>query len=214
MKQPSKYFDSIRIKPAGAAESVKPEIRGCQWKGCSHEGVHRAPMGRGHEGHFYLFCADHIKQYNASYNYFVGMSEKAVQEFQKDALTGHRPTWKTGANAWAHGTRSGARSSDPGAIGGMTGKGNGPLKFFLTTLPADLTLLSRRNDGLFPFQRVMEVIDGRTGPTASPHGSREMPVWGKVYRDEASAAGDYPPEWAARVKLMALTDYLARIQER
>ena len=97
---------------------------------------------------------------------------------------------------------------------GMTGEGNGPLKFFLTTLPADLTLLSRRNDGLFPVQRVMEVIDGRTGPTASPHGSREMPVWGKVYRDEASAAGDYPPEWAARVKLMALTDYLARIQER
>jgi curved DNA-binding protein CbpA len=130
MKQTSKYFDSIRIKPKGDAESVKPEVQMCQWKGCPNEGAHRAPMGRGQEGRFYLFCGDHIKQYNASYNYFAGMSDKAVSDFQKDALTGHRPTWKTGANAWAHGTRSGARSSDPGALGGMNGKANDPHGFF------------------------------------------------------------------------------------
>ena len=54
----------------------------------------------------YLFCVDHVRQYNASYNYFDGMSDSEVEDFQKDALTGHRPTWKVGANAWAHGTRA------------------------------------------------------------------------------------------------------------
>ena len=58
------------------------------------------------------------------------MSEKEVQNFQKDALTGHRPTWKTGANAWAHGTSSGAQSADPGTLGSMKGRANDPHSFF------------------------------------------------------------------------------------
>jgi len=41
---------------------------------------------------------DHVRQYNASYNYFDGMSDGDVMKFQKEALTGHRPTWKLGAN--------------------------------------------------------------------------------------------------------------------
>jgi hypothetical protein len=37
-----------------------------------------------------------VREYNASYNFFKGMSADAVARFQKDALTGHRPTWKMG----------------------------------------------------------------------------------------------------------------------
>jgi curved DNA-binding protein CbpA len=55
---------------------------------------------------------DHVRQYNQDYNYFDGMSDAEVSNFRKDALTGHRPTWKTGANAWAHGTRDGARTEE------------------------------------------------------------------------------------------------------
>jgi hypothetical protein len=55
---------------------------------------------------------DHVRQYNQEYNYFEGMSDTEVSNFRKDALTGHRPTWKTGANAWAHGTRDEARTAD------------------------------------------------------------------------------------------------------
>ena len=35
------------------------------------------------------------------------MSDADVEAFQKESVIGHRPTWKVGANAWAHGTRHG-----------------------------------------------------------------------------------------------------------
>jgi curved DNA-binding protein CbpA len=114
MKQNSKYFDSIRISSANSAHSAaKPAKRVCQWKGCQDEGRHKAPMGRGQENKYYLFCAEHIRQYNSSYNYFAGMSDGEVEAFQKDAITGHRPTWKTGA----HGAVPGATAADRFAAG-------------------------------------------------------------------------------------------------
>jgi DnaJ-class molecular chaperone len=37
-----------------------------------------------------------VRQYNQSYNFFAGMNDAAVMAYQKDAITGHRPTWKMG----------------------------------------------------------------------------------------------------------------------
>jgi curved DNA-binding protein CbpA len=115
MKLDSKYFDSIRV--SGRAETRKQESRapGCQWKGCDKPGPHRAPMGRGREGEYFHFCVDHVRQYNHGYNYFDGMTDAEVDNFRKDAITGHRPTWKAGANAWAHGTRDGSRTAEAAA---------------------------------------------------------------------------------------------------
>jgi curved DNA-binding protein CbpA len=100
MKLDSKYFDSIRVGPKREREAAAREEQNphCQWKGCEKPGRHRAPRGRGRDGQFFLFCIDHVRQYNASYNYFEGMNDSEVQTFQKDALTGHRPTWKVGMN--------------------------------------------------------------------------------------------------------------------
>jgi curved DNA-binding protein CbpA len=116
MKLNSKYFDSIRV--ASRRDQVtKKETRtpGCQWKGCDKPGAHKAPKGRGRDGEYFHFCIDHVRQYNQEYNYFDGMSDAEVSSFRKDAVTGHRPTWKTGANAWAHGTRDGLRSEEAAA---------------------------------------------------------------------------------------------------
>lgn len=113
MKLNSKYFDSIRVAPRREREekdSSKKHPR-CQWKGCNKPGSHRAPMGRGRDGEYFSFCIEHVREYNAAYNYFSGMSDDQVAEFQKDALTGHRPTWKVGANSWSHGTRDGMNTS-------------------------------------------------------------------------------------------------------
>jgi DnaJ-domain-containing protein 1 len=55
-------------------------------------------MGRLREGQYFSFCLDHVREYNATYNYFNGMSDEAVLTYQKEALTGHRPTWKMGAD--------------------------------------------------------------------------------------------------------------------
>ena len=102
MKLGSKYFDSIRVKRKG--DTVPPPSASrCQWKGCEGAGEHRAPKGRGRDGEYFLFCIDHVRQFNAAYNYFQGMSDTEVEDFQKSAMTGHRPTWKLGENAAAAG---------------------------------------------------------------------------------------------------------------
>jgi len=95
----SKYFDKIRIKPAAKGKTrVKEEAVMCEWPDCKNPAPHRAPKGRGKEREYWHFCLNHVREYNQSYNFFSGMSDDAVARYQKDAQTGHRPTWKMGAN--------------------------------------------------------------------------------------------------------------------
>jgi hypothetical protein len=95
MKFDSPLFDRIRVKPAQDRRATA-DGPGCDWAGCSDRGTHRAPKGRGRENEYWRFCLHHVREYNHSYNYFAGMSDDAVMAYQKDALTGHRPTWKMG----------------------------------------------------------------------------------------------------------------------
>jgi curved DNA-binding protein CbpA len=95
----SKLFDKIRIKPD--KESVaREQFPPCEWDGCANAGAYRAPKGRGREGQYHHFCLEHVQLYNKSYNYFSGMRDDDVVAFQKDAMTGHRPTWNTSVNRW------------------------------------------------------------------------------------------------------------------
>lgn len=98
MKPYSKYFDQIRIRPKKGAE---PSSRApaCQWDGCDQAGTHRAPVGRMKEGEYFSFCLDHVREYNRGFNYFSGLADSDIARFQKEALTGHRPTWKMGASS-------------------------------------------------------------------------------------------------------------------
>ena len=59
---------------------------------------------------------------------------------------------------------------------GIDGKGNGPVGADLKVPPSDLTVLARKNNGVFPFNSVYEIIDGRKAVIA--HGTRDMPIWG------------------------------------
>jgi hypothetical protein len=104
---------------------------------------------------------------------------------------------------------------------GMSGKGDGGVTDILKKAPADLTVLSKKNGGVFPFDRVTAAIDGRTAIKA--HGDRDMPIWGSVYKSETTpAAGDYyfdtpyayDMELYARARVLALVDYLNRIQQK
>lgn len=98
MKLNSKYFDRIRIRPEREA-AREPGVPRCQWDGCSEPGTHRAPVGRMKEGEYFHFCVAHVREYNKSYNYFSGLADTDIARFQKEALTGHRPTWRVGTNS-------------------------------------------------------------------------------------------------------------------
>lgn len=100
MKLKSKYFDSIRVKP-DRDRSRRDDCPLCAWPGCSKPGTHRAPRGREFEGQYLNLCLDHVRDYNRDYNFFRGLDDAAVSSFQKDAVTGHRPTWRLGENSWA-----------------------------------------------------------------------------------------------------------------
>jgi hypothetical protein len=94
----SPLFDRIRIKPS-CDEPREVEGPACEQPGCKAVGEYRAPKGRNQEGHYWRFCLTHVREYNASYNYFNGMSDTAVAAYQKDAVIGHRPTWAMGMNS-------------------------------------------------------------------------------------------------------------------
>ena len=104
----SKFFDSIRVKPRGKQPEVKPRDTAvaCEWAGCQNKGAHRAPKGRENQREYWHFCLNHVREYNQNYNFFSGMNADAVARYQKDALTGHRPTWKMGANGGKKGAEA------------------------------------------------------------------------------------------------------------
>ncbi|MBB5047617.1 hypothetical protein HNR60_002374 [Rhodopseudomonas rhenobacensis] len=108
----SKFFDSIRIKPNKLSAKQQAAAREaavmCEAPGCANKGPHRAPKGRGAEKEYWHFCLNHVREYNQGYNFFQGMAADAVARYQKDALTGHRPTWKMGAN----GTKGKGKSAE------------------------------------------------------------------------------------------------------
>jgi hypothetical protein len=93
----SKYFDRIRIRPE-TAEAAPKETPRCEWPGCDQAGGYRAPKGRHREGEYHSYCLDHVREYNKSYNYFAGMRDDDIVEYQRSASIGHRPTWNMGVN--------------------------------------------------------------------------------------------------------------------
>jgi mono/diheme cytochrome c family protein len=97
---------------------------------------------------------------------------------------------------------------------GVSGKGNGPLANLLKKSPPDLSLLAKNNGGVLPLAHLYEVIDG-TG--VASHGTRDMPVWGTEYRVRAGehyGEVPYDPEAYVRTRILALLDYINRLQEK
>jgi mono/diheme cytochrome c family protein len=98
---------------------------------------------------------------------------------------------------------------------GTSGKGDGAFGDLLILTIPDLTTLALRNGGEFPVARIYGVIDGRAELRA--HGPRQMPIWGNYYTMMPShGTDDYPynAEAYVRSRIVALIDYLNRIQGR
>lgn len=129
MKPNSPLFDSIRVKP-DKDRRLRTDLPPCQWPRCEAPATHRAPKGRLQASEYWRFCLEHVREYNNSYNFFAGMTDDAVALYQKEAVTGHRPTWKMGSiggkRAAPRRARGGFRAaeweaSDPFSMLGETG---------------------------------------------------------------------------------------------
>jgi len=71
-------------------------------------------------------------------------------------------------------------SSYCAACHGVDGKGAGPAASALKVAPIDLTELAAKNGGKYPSLHVSSVLRGEAETPA--HGSKDMPVWGPLFR--------------------------------
>lgn len=90
---------------------------------------------------------------------------------------------------------------------GVEARGDGAVAQHLRIPPADLTGISERNGGEFPFEKVFQTIDGRK--PARGHGNRDMPIWGDAFK----LTRDNPDEEAVKSKITELVHFLQSIQE-
>ena len=88
---------------------------------------------------------------------------------------------------------------------GIDGRGHGPDSVVLKHSVPDVTLISKRSGGQFPYQHVREVIEGKQRALPA-HGDREMPVWGPIFHEVES-----DQDWG-EVRLDAITRHIESIQ--
>ncbi len=70
----------------------------CEWENCDQRGKFKAPLEKDNSKNYKLLCAEHIKLFNKSWNYFEGMSQQEIEFFIKSDITWHRPTQKFGSS--------------------------------------------------------------------------------------------------------------------
>jgi hypothetical protein len=85
-------------------------------------------------------------------------------------------------------------------------------------------MLAKNNNGEFPTNAVYEIVDG--SKTIPAHGNREMPIWGERFNPIVKlphhvdpsywklAGPDQSPEVVVRKRILAVVDYLSRIQQK
>jgi len=107
---------------------------------------------------------------------------------------------------------------------GADARGKGPVSDQLRIAPPDLTMLARNNNGVFPADAVYKAIDGSKLPPA--HGIREMPIWGDRFNPIVNlphyvdpsywkmAGPEQNPDVVVRKRILAVVDYLGRIQQK
>jgi DnaJ-domain-containing protein 1 len=76
---------------------ARPRARLCDHPGCAAIGDFRAPQARDRLDQYYWFCLDHVREYNAAWNYYAGMSEAEIESEIRRDMVGQRPSWPLGA---------------------------------------------------------------------------------------------------------------------
>jgi mono/diheme cytochrome c family protein len=98
---------------------------------------------------------------------------------------------------------------------GAGGRGDGAYEQFNKLRIPDLTMLSARNHGVFPTERVTEIIDGRQ--IVIIHGTPGMPVWGNRFSLKAAAEcreARCDSESVVRARIQALIAYIRQLDAK
>ncbi len=114
-----------RAAKAREAAAARP----CAWPGCARPGIYRAPKSRAALRDFHWFCLEHVRAYNAEWNYFDGMDAREIEGVLRRDATWHRPTWPLGARgrpAMADAGAAAAEAAERAAAESEPANGRGP----------------------------------------------------------------------------------------
>lgn len=107
---------------------------------------------------------------------------------------------------------------------GADARGKGPVSDQLKIPPPDLTMLAKNNNGVFPTNSIYNTMYG--SKTIPAHGTREMPIWGERFNPIVNlphnvdpyywkmAGPEQSPEVVVRTRILAVIDYLNRVQQK
>jgi hypothetical protein len=112
----------------------RPEPAACAWPGCCQHGEYRAPRSNkvpGDVGGWQFFCLDHVRAFNAGYNFFDGMAPDEIMAAQsplagwvRDAVRGGREAFTIGDPHGLFGGVSAGSAASPAAGGRWAAAGD------------------------------------------------------------------------------------------
>ena len=68
----------------------------CDLPGCGARGEYRAPKSRETLSDYWWFCLEHVRAYNAAWDFYKGMSPVQIEAQLRADTSWQRPTWPLG----------------------------------------------------------------------------------------------------------------------
>jgi DnaJ-domain-containing protein 1 len=90
-------------RPRAYAPDPDSPGRGCEAPNCGAMGEYRAPKSRNSLRDYWWFCLDHVRAYNAAWDYYKGMTPGQIEAALRSDTSWQRPTWplgRLGTAAW------------------------------------------------------------------------------------------------------------------
>jgi hypothetical protein len=90
-----------KARPLNFEDFLRPQRppvmeRRCDMPACDCLGEYRAPKSRDRLTDYFWFCLDHVRAYNAAWDYYAGMSSAEIEAHLRADTIWHRPTWPLG----------------------------------------------------------------------------------------------------------------------
>ncbi|HET9018229.1 MAG TPA: molecular chaperone DnaJ, partial [Acetobacteraceae bacterium] len=83
-------------RPRAYAPDPDAPGRCCDMPGCGGAGEYRAPKSRQSLREYWWFCLEHVRAYNAAWDFYKGMSPAQIEAEMRADTHWQRPTWPLG----------------------------------------------------------------------------------------------------------------------
>ncbi len=85
-------------RPRAYAPDPDAPGRACDIPNCPEPGEYRAPKSRDSLNQYHWFCLEHVRVYNASWDFYKGMTPGQIEQQTRYDTSWQRPTWPLGTN--------------------------------------------------------------------------------------------------------------------